>query len=301
MKKVSIIIPTYKRPDALPRAITSALNQTYGRIEVIVVDDNPPDSSYRADTEKNMQSFLANEKVRYIQHDKNRNGSAARNTGFRASSGDYICFLDDDDEYLPGKIAAQVEKLDSLGDEWGCCYCNYVIKKNGKIRFRSVERKEGNIYFEELCRNFFHGGGTGPMIRRSVYEAVGGFDESFHRNQDIEFMLKISKKYQVAHVSIIGYIGYEDEYRESVVSYEQVLQHYEETFQSEIDDLTDTQRKKFYQIIALQSFKYYLGKKDFKKAKQALKDGNVHRIMLLRYMVHLMYRGLFKVGSSFKG
>lgn len=298
-KKVSVIIPTYKRPETLARAVNSALSQTYSNVEVIVVDDNNPDSEYRISTEQIMLQYSNNERVKYIKHEKNKNGSAARNTGFRASSGDYLTFLDDDDEYLPEKIEAQVAKLESLDLTWGCCYCNYVVKKHGKVKFRSIEKKEGDIYFDELCRNFFHGGGTGPMVRRSVYEAVGGFDESFKRNQDIEFMLKISKRYKVAHVNIIGYVGFEDVYKESVVTYEQVLSHYIDTFKDDINALTPEQKTKFHKVIALQTFKNYLSQRNLTLAFKALSDGHVGMILMIRYLIHLLYRGVFRVGCSF--
>ena len=300
MKKVSIIIPTYKRSTALIRAVDSALAQTYSNIEVIVVDDNNPNTEFRANTEKVMERYISNPKVKYIQHEKNKNGSAARNTGFRASSGDYITFLDDDDEYLPIKVEAQVKRLEALDDSWGCCYCKYIVKKNGRVKFRSAEHREGDMFFDELCRNFFHGGGTGPMVRRSVFEDVGGFDETFRRNQDVEYMLKILKKYKIAFVDIVGYIGYEDVYKESVVTYNQVLNHFLNTFHDTINSLSQEQRMKFNKIIALQTFKYHLSRKDIKSAFNTLSESEVGIVLTCRYVLHLMYRGLFRVGCSFK-
>ena len=95
---VSVIIPTYKRPDYLDRAIDSVLNQTYNNIEIIVVDDNNPNTEGRERTEKIMRRYENNPHVIYIKHEYNKNGSAARNTGFKASHGVYLAFLDDDDQ-----------------------------------------------------------------------------------------------------------------------------------------------------------------------------------------------------------
>ena len=119
---VSIIIPTYKRPDTLDRAINSVLNQTYKNIEVIVVDDNNPDTEARSKTEHIMSVYADNPRVRYIKHEKNKNGSAARNTGARYSQAKYVAFLDDDDEFFPEKIEAQVKRLEELPDEYAVCY-----------------------------------------------------------------------------------------------------------------------------------------------------------------------------------
>ena len=109
---VSVIIPTYKRPDKLDVAINSVLRQTYPNVEVIVVDDNDPDTEGRRLTEEKMSKFNDESRVKYIKHDHNKNGSAARNTGARASKGEYVAFLDDDDEYLPNKIESQLQTLD---------------------------------------------------------------------------------------------------------------------------------------------------------------------------------------------
>lgn len=77
---VSVIIPTFGRPDTLVRAIRSVLSQTYPDVETIVVDDNEPGSAERRATELQMRQFADNRRIRYIQHKHNRNGAAARNT-----------------------------------------------------------------------------------------------------------------------------------------------------------------------------------------------------------------------------
>ena len=94
---VSVIIPTYKRSKSLNRAIDSVLSQTYPNIEIIVVDDNGKGSKYQIETEKSLENYIKTDKIKYITHDVNRNGSAARNTGFKHSMGEYINFLDDGD------------------------------------------------------------------------------------------------------------------------------------------------------------------------------------------------------------
>src|SRR5690554_1142633 len=101
---VSVIIPTYGRPSHLLRAVHSVLNSCYKLIEVIVVDDNDPSSKFRSDTEYLMEKFSDFQNVIYLKHDKNKNGAAARNTGLKYCAGKYVCFLDDDDEFLPKKL-----------------------------------------------------------------------------------------------------------------------------------------------------------------------------------------------------
>lgn len=102
---VSVVITTYKRAALVPRAIKSALNQTVQDIEVIVVDDASPD-----DTECVVRE-ISDLRVRYIRHEQNRGPSAARNTGIRAARGEFIAFLDDDDEWLREKTEKQLRHM----------------------------------------------------------------------------------------------------------------------------------------------------------------------------------------------
>src|SRR5512138_1185650 len=93
---VSVVIPTYNRAPLLERAIHSVLSQTYTNLEVIVIDDASTDDTQ--DRIKNLQ--LADIRIQYIRHDRNRGSQAARNTGIHAAKGKYVAFLDSDDEWL---------------------------------------------------------------------------------------------------------------------------------------------------------------------------------------------------------
>src|SRR5690554_2886294 len=93
---VSCIIPTYKRSETLVRAINSVLEQTYKKIEILVIDDNHPNDRFSLMVQKQLEQF--NDKVRYIQQEKHVNGAVARNVGIKFARGEYIAFLDDDDE-----------------------------------------------------------------------------------------------------------------------------------------------------------------------------------------------------------
>ena len=85
---VSVIIPTYKRPNMLGRAIDSVLGQSYTNIEVVVVDDNSDGDKYRLETIQYMERYANDYRVKYIKHKTNQNGSAARNTGIQNSVGE---------------------------------------------------------------------------------------------------------------------------------------------------------------------------------------------------------------------
>ena len=106
---VSVVIPTYSRNTTLCKAIDSVIKQTYKNLEIIVVDDNPADSEWRHSTEELMEQYKKDSRVRYLKNKRNLGGSGARNEGIKVSNGEYIAFLDDDDEYLPAKIEKQLE------------------------------------------------------------------------------------------------------------------------------------------------------------------------------------------------
>lgn len=108
-KLVSIVIPTYKRAEMLDRAINSCLNQTYKEIEIIVVDDNNPNSEERASTSLKMKKYKDNKKIKYIKNKKNMGGAESRNVGIKNSCGEYIAFLDDDDYFYEEKIQKQLD------------------------------------------------------------------------------------------------------------------------------------------------------------------------------------------------
>lgn len=185
MQTVSVIIPTYKNRGGLIGSVKSALSQDYdGLIEVIVVDDNDPQSTFRKHTEELMNQYKDNDKVKYIRHEVNKNGAAARNTGLRAAKGDLIAFLDDDDLFLQGKLTKQVAYL-CKHPEFDAVYCH--ARRGNHIASTTVIEGDGSRDILLLQSNFFT---PSLMFRREALEAINGFDESFRRHQDYELLLR---------------------------------------------------------------------------------------------------------------
>lgn len=208
--KVSIIIPTYKRSVAICRAVDSVLNQTLKNIEIIVVDDNGINSEAGRLTAKAMEKYASVPQVIYLQHEVNKNGSAARNTGIRRAKGEYISFLDDDDAYLPERLQRMCEKMDALDESWGACYTGYVKHQaNGTDQYSS-EKVEGYIFSQALMRSFYIGTGSNLFFRRNVIDDIGLFDESFKRNQDLEYLVRVLRKYKMAYVDSVLMEAYYD-------------------------------------------------------------------------------------------
>lgn len=183
---VSVIITTYKRSDMLERAIMSVVNQDYKNIEIIIVDDNDPNTEYRCNTEITMKKFIGFQNVKYLKHSKNLNGSAARNTGIKNATGELVCFLDDDDTYRPEKVREQVLFLIN-NEKYNAVYCGWKRDDN-----EVIPTKNGDLTFEILSgisliyTNVI-------MMKREVALSIGGWDESFRRNQEAAFLLRYFK------------------------------------------------------------------------------------------------------------
>ena len=189
---VSVIIPTYNRAHLIGRAIQSVLNQTYKDFELIIVDDGSTDN-----TEDIIKEFQKkDERIKYIKHEKNRGGSAARNTGIKNARGEYIAFQDSDDEWLPEKLKKQMEVFKNTSSKVGVVYTGFWrIKDNKKTYIPQswVKQKDGNIYFELLKGNFV--GTSTILIKKKCFKKVGIFDENLPRLQDWELVMRLSKYY----------------------------------------------------------------------------------------------------------
>ncbi len=261
---VSVIIPTYKRPDNLDRAINSVLSQTYQNVEIIVVDDNSPDTEGRKLTEVKMAAYADNSRIKYVKHEHNKNGSAARNTGARLAQGVYLAFLDDDDEFLPCKIKNQVERLLSLPPDYAVCYTRSYLQKPGVEPFLSKEEREGDLYFEALTRELSFQAGSNLFVRKDAFDSIGGFDETFTRNQDKEITTRLLKKYKIAFChepGLIVHLHFEHSFFDPL----EVSRHYVARFAKDIDELPNEKKNVFYSILAKQSFYYHLRfNKDYK-------------------------------------
>lgn len=194
---VSIVIPTFARPNNLIRAIESVLNQTYKNIEIIVVDDNGKDTPCQIETENLLKDFIG-KKISYIKHEVNKNGSAARNTGLYNSKGYFVNFLDDDDVFAPQKIEQQVNKLMKFS-EFDACYCNSLLQgRNRKIVTHNL--KEGDLTLDVLTGRVIFNTST-ILFRRKALLDINGWDESFQRHQDWELIIRFFRNHKICIVS----------------------------------------------------------------------------------------------------
>ena len=152
---ISVVIPTYSRNATLKNAIESVLAQTYQNFEILVVDDNPPDSEWRKSTQELMKEYEENPKIRYIRNVRNLGGAGARNEGIKEAKGEYIAFLDDDDEYLPQKLEKQLDCfLTTDLKRLALVFCDAVMTyENDKVVCYLRPRYKGCCLYEAIRDN----------------------------------------------------------------------------------------------------------------------------------------------------
>lgn len=193
---VSIIIPTYLRPANLKKSIESVINQTYVDLEIIIVDDNDP-GEVKEETAEVVNPYLKDNRVQFIAHDKNINGSAARNTGLMSSTGKYIGFLDDDDIYLPEKIELCVRQLKNSSSKIGGVYGGYLgwnSKEEDLSRYRKGNLTE-DLFTLSFDKNYLHT--NTALYKRSALLNINGFDDSFRRHQDLEINIRFFEQFEI--------------------------------------------------------------------------------------------------------
>ena len=205
MSTVSVIIPTCNRAARLERALRSVLAQRHPPLEVIVVDDGSTDPTRAVVME-------AGAAVRY-HYQENRGVSAARNAGIRLASGQWLAFLDSDDEWLPDKLGKQ------LAAAWQHPDCPLIhtdeiwIRHGRRVNPRQRHRKHGGHIFHH-CLPLCAISPSSAMIRRELFTTVGLFDETLPACEDYDMWLRICHRYPVHYLDeplIIKYGGHEDQ------------------------------------------------------------------------------------------
>lgn len=244
---VSVIITTYGANVKLVKAVESVLNQSYKDIEVLVVDDNNPDSKERQETEKLMKRYANKKNVHYLKHQQNMNGAAARNTGIKYAKGEYIAFLDDDDLYLPERIETAVAYLREHQDLDGVC--QEVVKVNNNYLVDLMQVRNGKIMTIDdlIISSSGLGSGSNIFLKRKIIDDVDGFDIKFNRKQDIEFILRILIIGKLAYLHDIQIVKDVSGVRKlSYKSNRNALQYFNKKYKEQIEKLSKDGNKEYF-------------------------------------------------------
>jgi glycosyltransferase involved in cell wall biosynthesis len=191
---VSVVIPNYNYARFVGGAVDSVLAQTYPDIEVIVVDDGSTDESKDV-----LISYGDGIKSIFQQ---NSGVAAARNNAVAASSGEYVAFLDADDEWLPAKLEKQVAMFRS-DPSLGLVHVGVdEIDSDGRTLRHRLEGSTGDATGDllKLGRRGILGGGSGLVVPRRIFDEVGGFDERLSTSADWDFFYQVASRYNVGFV-----------------------------------------------------------------------------------------------------
>lgn len=186
---VSVILPTYNRPDRLREAVDSVLNQTVDDIELIVIDDHSSPPAEEALAEVDCSGIF---EMRLLRHDRNRGQNAARNTGIREATGEYVALLDDDDVWLEEKLERQVATFRRSDDDVGVVFTGQKhVNESGEVIGYSRSDASG-----DLTEYILAGGKTAPtssiMARMETVEKGGLLDEECPMYTDRDWLLQLS-------------------------------------------------------------------------------------------------------------
>lgn len=190
---VSVIIPTYKRPQLLKRAVDSVKRQTYDNIEIIVIDDANDPEVFKLYGNCELVTLLINE--------TNKGGGYSRNRGITLSKGEFINFLDDDDILYPEKISKQITHfLDNPNniDNLGFITCNAHDERTGE-RILKRNNVRGNIH-KKLLYKFMISGIETVLYKRKFLIEIEGFDEELVSSQEYDLLIRVSSNCNVDFV-----------------------------------------------------------------------------------------------------
>lgn len=202
--KISVVIAAYNASATLGRAIQSVLNQTRPADEIIVVDDGSTDGTAEVAGQFGFR-------IKVISQ-PNGGASVARNTGIENASGDWIAFLDADDEWLPENLDKQ-SRLLSLHPDIAWCFCSLIFNHPGRKRWQSAhpiqefipEESRDGIIFEDYLTAYAQGffiSTITVIIRRDIFKITGNFLPGMKRAQDNDLWFRIAYQFPS-----IGYIG----------------------------------------------------------------------------------------------
>jgi glycosyltransferase involved in cell wall biosynthesis len=191
--QVSVIVPAFNSDATIQRALDSIAAQTFTDYEIIVVDD--------ASTDRTVEAVMhcGGDRVTLLRHPHNRGAAAARNTGVAAARGRRVAFLDSDDAWKPGKLARQMMVLDKESPDIPACVSGYDLHKDGRtvaINLPILPRH----FRREILFGCTIGPGSTLVVERRIFDEIGGFDESFRRLEDWDWLLRFSERYEMAFV-----------------------------------------------------------------------------------------------------
>lgn len=204
---VSVIIPTFNRAATITRAIDSVLKQSYSCFELIIIDDGSTDATLEI-----LKKYEHIEKMKFF-FQENLGVSVARNRGIDMATGEYICFLDSDDEWLENKLKTQIHYL-QLYPKSVCIHSNEIWIRNGSRVNQMKKHKKGGGKQFQPCLNLCLISPSTVFLKANILVELGGFRENFPVCEDYDLWLKLTSLYEIGYIDeplIIKHGGHDDQ------------------------------------------------------------------------------------------
>lgn|SRR5690554_122731 len=191
---VSVVIPTFNRADFIREAVESVLAQTYPNFEILVVDDGSTD-----DTREVLKAYSQEPRLRYF-YQENQGQSVARNYALSEARGDFVCFLDSDNRWLPHKLEVSLQAFQENPDV-SVIYGDIITinEKGEEISRHNMRRYSGRItpyLFQDNCVSM-----NTSMTRRQCFSEMGGLEAGRRAADDYELWLRFSARYKFLYIS----------------------------------------------------------------------------------------------------
>ena len=205
---ITVVITTFERPQKLVRALNSVIAQTYKNFEIIIVDDNKPNSDPRKKTEELESEHKENPQIRFLYHEENLGSCLGRNNGLKAAIGEFISFLDDDDEFMPDKLQTEIDLWSTVPPESkiGFVFSEMIIHYlDGQVSItnRSALFRNGATQLtNHLLRICGYGfvNTSSFLFKKKVLEELGGFPKVLIRQEYTLLLEVLSAGYEGIYI-----------------------------------------------------------------------------------------------------
>lgn len=178
---VSVIIPVYNREQTIRVAVNSVLLQSYADFELLVIDDCSTDNTTQ------VVRAIEDPRLRLVLSPRNQGPAGARNRGIREARGEFIAFLDSDDRWLPDALERMVTTLSAQADKVGVLANHYLVENGVSTLGVRPFSEPGKRHF---LKGMDFGPGSGMLVRRIIFDQIGGLDERLTRGEDWEWVIR---------------------------------------------------------------------------------------------------------------
>lgn len=298
--KVSVVLPTHNRANILEKSLQSVVNQTYRNLEIIVVSDGSTDN-----TDTLLSEYKTSDsRINYISYHPNKGGNHARNVGIKNATGDFIAFLDDDDEWVPEKIHLQIQEF-MKNPKVGLIYTGAeIIYNKNKLSYKSTPKKFGDLSKDILISNYI-GSTSSVMVKTSILAVSGEFDEKLKAQQDYDLWIRICQLTSIGFVSkpLLKYHNYNstkqisDDLEKYVDSIVYINKKYEYLYKKVDDIIKVKHRQSSYMFLSTKSLRNNNPKVARRYILKHFKNNPNFKAILMYIITFLKYETILKLRS----